>query len=619
MTEQTIIETNEETQAGMETAAQETEAETGTTVVPLDERFSYPYWIHKNNLGIVKEGREGEVFIPICTFIPYIEAELTYDDGAETTKQYRIGGIDNNGCLLPSVDVPAGDLEKPDWMVNHWDSSCDLCVVPHAREHLRAAIKQTGRFAERKTIYAHTGWKKINDTWHFLLPGEDSRYEVRLQGKQKNYESGQSVSEEDLSILAGLLDADLAPKRILYPCLSMVFLSPLNEFLKQVGHEPKFILTLIGRSGSKKSTLAALMMSFFGRFTLTDLPMSFHDTANSIIYNAFTLKDVLTVVDDYHPTARRDSDVMKSIMQTLARGYGDRAGRNRLTTGITLREARPPQGNVIVTAEFPPDIGESGTARLFNVEMSPEDLNLQTLTQYQEYAEAGVFRRCLYGYTAWLAHVQLENEQAEAGFLGIIKVLYKNKREMWRGRLKEKAIPCHDRLPDTLACLTLGFDLMLCCLRFFEVLDKDAEARYKESWTAELMQLAAGQSDAVTQDKPSHIFIRKLTALLECGQIRVMPVGALTDLPPGCVGYEDEEAYYLFLDLAHKTVKRFCEEQDESFSISAKALAKALVEEGFAEADAASGHHTQQLRFSGKRKRVLVLKKNTIAAAQDAA
>ncbi len=597
--------------------APEARPETGS--VPVALRFSPPYAVTGSCLGIVHEGRDGEIFTPLCTFVPYIQAELTYDDGAEVTKQYRIGGIGSRGCVLPPIDVPATDLEKMDWMVNHWDASCDLCAVPHVREHIRAAVKQTGEFAEHKTIYAHTGWIRDNGSgeWQYLLPGCDGPNEVRLQGKQKNYESGQYLKENDMIILRSLLDSYLAPKEILYPCLATVFLSPLNEFLKQVGFEPKFILTLVGRSGSKKSTLAALMMSFFGRFTLTDLPMSFHDTANSIIYNAFTLKDVLTVVDDYHPTARRDAETMRSIMQTLARGYGDRAGRNRLTPGVTLREARPPQGNVIVTAEFPPDIGESGTARLFNVEMSPESVNLKTLSDYQAHAEDGVFMRCLYGYIYWLKETQLDTERDEEYFLFLLKKLYQVSREQWREKIKENSIVCHDRLPDTLACLCVGFTFMTLCMKYFGVFDMDISEAYDNTFKEVLLTLAAKQSADVEQDKPTHIFIRKLTALMESGQVRLMPAGDGGDLPAGCIGYEDAEKYYLFLEVTHRVVKKLCEDQEETFSVSSKALAKAMVEEGHAEPAPDGNTHTQQIRFGEKRKRVLVVSKAAIAAVDE--
>ena len=84
---------------------------------------------------------------------------------------------------------------------------------------------------------------------------------------------------------------------------------------------------LIGKTGSRKSTLAALFLSFFGKFSASDLPMSFHDTANSILSNIYYLKDVLTCIDDFHPSGMFHEQEMKSIAQNISRYYGDRIGR----------------------------------------------------------------------------------------------------------------------------------------------------------------------------------------------------------------------------------------------------------------------------------------------------
>lgn len=586
-------------------------ADQNTLSDELSVRFAEPYGVCANMLGFKTVGRDGsDVFTPLCNYVPYIQTELTYDDGADQTKKYRIAGVDENGKELPTIDVPAKDLEKMDWMLNHWDAACDICVTGRAKDHVRAAIKSTGHFAEKKWIFAHTGWRRIDGKWQYLLPGS-TEYEVQLQGKQKNYVGGNTCEFDDLAKLFGLLVVGVAPEEVLYPCIATAFLSPLNEFLKQVGYEPKFILALIGRSGSKKSTLAALILSFFGKFTLTDLPMSFHDTANSIIFNGFDLKDVLTCVDDYHPTAKRDSDSMKSIMQTLARGYGDRAGRNRLTPDITLRESRPPQGNLIVTAEFPPDIGESGTARLFCVEMTPSDLNLPLLSDVQEYAADGVFRRCMFGYTEWLKSEFLKDAESEQRFWADLKTLYESRRNHWRSKLKEMNIVFHDRLPDTLACLEVGFLFLLKFLCRQGILKADVSEDYENAFDDALLLLSERQAKAVEQDRPTHIYLRKLMALLECGQVHVIPKDAAYELPTGCVGYEDSERYYLFFEMTHKAVKKLCADQDETFAISSKALAKALAEEGFAEADN-NGANTKPMRFGGKLKRVLVLRKEDV-------
>ena len=48
------------------------------------------------------------------------------------------------------------------------------------------------------------------------------------------------------------------PDELLLASFVTVFLFPLNEFLRKIGHEPMYLLMFIGRTGSMKSTEAAL-------------------------------------------------------------------------------------------------------------------------------------------------------------------------------------------------------------------------------------------------------------------------------------------------------------------------------------------------------------------------
>lgn len=574
----------------------------------IKDFYSAPYYTENGCLCYLPVGRQDSPGIMLCNFAPRIVREVIVDDGAEKTRRYLIGGTDANGNNFTPVKVPAGELEKMSWIANNLDASCDLCVVSQVEKHVRCAIKSTARFAEKQYIFSHTGWKKIGGEWHYLLPG-DKTYQVELKGKQRNYYGAEGMSREDAEDLVKLLSGGMMPDEVLLPCLATVFLSPLNEFLRQIGHEPKYLLTLIGRTGSMKSTVAALMLSFFGNFSATDLPMSFRDTANSIVHNAFALKDVLTCVDDYHPTARSDASQMKATMQTLARGYGDRAARNRLGSDITLREPRPPQGNVIVTAEFAPDIGESGTARLFCVEMKPGSICLPLLTEVQEQALDGCFVRCMGAFIRYIKERHLKDGQ-EQSLLERLKMNFSELRSHWRNELKEKSIPFHDRLPDTLACLEVGFLFLTDFLCAKDITDERDATELQNRLHIVLLHLSAKQSESVEADRPTHIFLRKLYSLIECGNVCLLSATGRTEIPPkNYIGYEDENYYYLMLDASHKAVKRLCGEQDEGFAISAKSLAKALADEGLIE-PGDNGTNTRTMRFGGRLKRVMLLRKD---------
>lgn len=134
----------------------------------------------------------------------------------------------------------------------------------------------------------------------FLMPNAGRQIIVELQGRLKNYYFNSKCSQDDLIYLSAMLENSFATQNVMLPLLAVTFLCPLNHFLKIAGYEPKFVTALIGKTGSRKSTLAALFLSFFGKFSASDLPMSFHDTANSILSNVYYLKDVLTCIDDIH-------------------------------------------------------------------------------------------------------------------------------------------------------------------------------------------------------------------------------------------------------------------------------------------------------------------------------
>lgn len=269
-----------------------------------------------------------------------------------------------------------------------------------------------------------------------------------------------------------------------------------------------------------------------------------------------------------------------------------------------MREPRPPQGNVIVTAEFAPDIGESGTARLFCIEMKPGGINLPLLTEAQDKALEGKYAACMRGYTDMVKYFADKGEVC-----GILKSKFMTYRSKWRERLRENEIQFHDRLPDTLACLEIGFSFMEIFLSAEAHMDEKGITALNERFENVLLYLAARQSESIEQDRPTHIFLRKLYSLIECGNVCLLPATGRTEIPPkNYIGYEDETYYYLMLDASHKAVKRLCGEQDEGFAISAKSLAKALADEGLIE-PGDNGTNTRTMRFGGRLKRVMLLHK----------
>ena len=575
--------------------------------------YPEPFKIMDGCLYREVQSRNGSYDQKLCNFLPYIISEVTVDDGAEEVKRLRLGGIRQNGSCLPEIDVTGNELGSFNWLIEKWGADCILEIGSTVKDSVRYAIQQTAHDADRCTVYQVTGWKKIAGRWLYLMPGRDSP-RVQLPDKLSRYEGAEEIDPEALPVLSYLLEHPPAPKEVIWPLLAFAFLTPLNHFLHAANCEPKFVFLLQGRTGARKSSLAALFLSFFGCFTASDLPLSFRDTANSIIHNAFTLKDVLTCIDDFHPCGRQEEQKLTATAQSIIRAYGDRVGRGRLRPDASAMAVRPPQGNAIITAEFPPEVGESGSARCFAVELEQDAVNLNELSFFQERAARGILQGCMLGYTQWLWGKFLADEEREKRFVSVLHSTFEN----YRNDFLRTRIRCHGRLPEIVAWLRIGMTMLLLYLEEREQLSQERSEELLEEFVSLLYNMAREQARSNDQDKPALIFVRKLVSLIESGQaVLVKKDAKISFLPKDCIGYEDETYYYLFNDQAHRAVRKLCEDQGEAFTIHSRSLPKALAEEGLIEP--ANGENTRSIRFVNGTRRVLCLSKDRVRSTIDEA
>lgn len=515
----------------------------------------------------------------VCNFVPRIVSEKTVDDGAVVEKTLVLSGVHADGSILPKVEVTGADLSNFNWLLDKWGAKCIIEVGQSRKDHLRYYIQTTADEAEHSTEYHVTGWKKINDEWFFLLPG-NSNINVVLNGKLQHYCGADVDDLYDLIDTYNLYEKPPASSLIIRPLIAFAFLTPLNEFMRQAGCMPKFVLFITGRTGTRKSTIAALILSFFGQFSSSDLPMSFRDTANSIIVNSFCLKDVLTCIDDFYPSDNAEMKKLNATAQTVMRAYGDRTGRARLRSDSTLMESKPPQGNAIITGELSPDIGESGTARYFSLELKEEDVDLSSLSICQGEAADGAYRRTMFAYIEWVKRRYLCDDSHVEKLRGKLLNWYKT----YRNDYYHHNLTCHGRLPETVACLMIGMRFFLQFLKENCVIKQEDQEVELELFRKELYALADLQSDSVEQDKPANIFIRKLYALMESGEIVLKRKGEPGEYSPSFYsGLEDDTYLMIHPDSVHRQVKKLCSDAGEAFPFTMRAIMKSLVEEGIAE------------------------------------
>lgn len=581
----------------------------------LESLLPEGYKLKDNALYFLKPGKGEPTDVLLCNFIPYVVSEIILDSGGKTDRAYEIEGIDKNGCLLPRITIAEKDFDRMEWVRQNWGMICNIAPDFNAARRLRYVLQETADRAERKRHYVTTGWRELSGKWVYLSPG-DPEHTVELENRLQGYGLCRKDDKSFLRLVPKLLDT-VGPSNVMYPLVAYAFSSVLNRFLKQAGSEPKTILMLLGKTGSKKSTLAALVLSFFGSFSLTTLPMSFRDTVNSMESSMCCLNDTLTVVDDLHPSKHREKDKTDAMMQSICRMVGNRAPRGRLGQDCKPRPDLLTRCNLIVTAEQLPDVGESGTARLLPLRLRHGDVNNDALTKFQTLAADGELSAIMYQFTEYLkANCLCKGEEV---FIKALRKLSTEYRKDLVEKAKRRGIKLRDRLIDDLVSLEFGARFLCGFLETSEAFSHEEAQALLLRFEDTFLSVGQEQQHLTVRDQPTHVFISKMMTLIDAKLVTLVRrnADALPMYDPGFVGYYDDDNYYFDKSLAHKAVVKLCREQNEDFMISEAGLREALCSEGISICD--PGIHLKKIRVGNNFPRCICIPKEVMRRIAESA
>lgn len=539
--------------------------------------YKEPYYAFEGCLYEAVERKGERIMVKLCDFLPVLKSEITYDDGTERKKVFEVSADHASGVTLPSVKVSADDMSNMKWLLEQWGSLGSYAPTNNTTGKIRHAITMTKAAVDFRTIYSQTGWREIDGEYFFLMPQEDSPLTVELKGKLAGYHFNNACADDELFYLTALLDDGFLPQRVMLPLLSVAFISPLEHFLRLAECEPKFITALVGKTGTRKSTTAAFFCSFFGKFTASSLPNSFHDTSNSILSSVYHTKDVLTCVDDLHPNGLFGDAEMRNTAQNLSRYYGDRTGRGRLNTRAEEQPGRPPMGMCLMTAERIPEITQSGLARYFIIEIGENDVKLDLLSEYQSLVSKGIINGMMRSYVEWIKKKYLKSAE---DFVKKLSALFVSYRTETIKTLCERRIAFHSRVPDMLANLKIGFDFLLEFLCDKGQIGSGDVLNYRRTFDGMLIENISRSSSVIENESVSFQFCEKLMSLLDSGRCSLNPLGNDSDTNrKGFIGYEDSERYYLIMNAVIAEINRLSKELGECFSTGKKSLFKELAED----------------------------------------
>lgn len=445
---------------------------------------------------------------PICDFVAWPVREILKDDGMAKERFVELEGILPDFSRLQKTTISMSDFDEMKWPGLTWGMRA--AIRPFQEKELKFCLQKMSQSGiQESTIYTHLGWEKIDGKWIYLHAGGAigaENIDVELPTQLSNYKLPKTISDQKLAIEAAFALFDIGPARIMYPLVSMAFLSPLMEAFRQAGIEPGFLLYLWGLSGSRKSTLIALVLCLFGRFDNKTLPASFRDTAMSIEMLAFIAKDTVMPVEDLYPTQDpREQQKLVGVLEYLMRNQGDRHGRSRLMnpgkSGYKMNDNHPPRGLVVATGEMQ-ELSGSSLARAFTPHISPDDLDIKKLSSAQD--QRDLLCQAMAGYLGWLAP-QIDE------LSGILRAKFEEHREMAR---KAAKVPGrHGRLDEAVADMYIGLEMFFkYAVSSGAISQEDADMHLKLGWEA-LNQGADEQTEMARKGDAVQIFFQAILEL----------------------------------------------------------------------------------------------------------
>jgi hypothetical protein len=567
--------------------------------------------------GLVRLGSsKGRLYeVPLTNFTARIIANISRDDGAETSHAFEI-----EACLFGRTRrfiVPAMRFAGMRWAVEELGSDAVVYAGIGTADHARTAIQLHSKGAAPRTIFTHTGWRKVDGRWIYLhcggaLDGDGAvgGVEVDLPPELAafNLESRGDAVE---AVRKSMRLLNLAPDPITVPLYGAIWRAILSG--------ADFSVFLYGHTGVFKTALSALVQQHFGAdFSADNLPANFTSTANANELLGFICKDAILVVDELHPPASgSEHDRMYRDAARLLRAQGNRAGRERLRADGTLRPAKPPRCLMVATGE---DLarGQSLQARLLILEVCEGDVARDKLSACQLDAASGAYQQAVAAFVRWLAP-RLDN--VRAGF------------EELRREVRAQVQHDHPRTAEVRAELTAAYSIFARFLLDVGAIVEGEAEDFQNRIGAALEETANAQARYSASEEPTAAYLRLLSSAFAAGHAhladrwggppeeresaagwrRIMIAGGKAWQPQGDrVGWIDDRDVYLERDASYGAARKMSTD-GAGIEVTVNTLSRRLRDKGLlASVDSARETLTIRRVLDGMQRDVLHLRAQTL-------
>jgi len=131
------------------------------------------YFVDRGRLCLEGVDRDGKPrFTPLANFTAQITDEIDRDDGLTVTKEFLITGKMNTGKPFTPARIQAKDFDSMKWVRNVWGAEASIAPARTQALHMPNAILAFSQERiQKRTVYTHTGWRKVNGVFRYLHGG----------------------------------------------------------------------------------------------------------------------------------------------------------------------------------------------------------------------------------------------------------------------------------------------------------------------------------------------------------------------------------------------------------------------------------------------------------------
>lgn len=505
--------------------------------------------------------REGDINeLPVCNFIACVTEDIAKDNGADINRFLKIQGR-LNGTVLPTVVIPESSFDTMKWVRKEWGFTAQIVAGKSNTDHLVNCITYSSDKVATRTLYTHTGWRLIKDKYVFLT-GSGAigmpNVEVELPDRLSHYRLPQPEGDPKEAIEKSLGILLIGELPVTLPTFILPYLSVLNIF-----EEISFTPWYLGRSGSLKSVMTALMVSHFGDFTHKTLPVNWFGTRTELEKLSFLAKDVVLPVDDYAPPSDANSarDINRTV-EYMIRDVGNRQGRVRSNADMSSQATYYPRGLLVTSGEQLPPPGVSRSARILPIPIrkedffADEDLTLNFLTQAQK--DKVFYPVAMSHFIKWIQD-NWENVRNE----------FHSHYEEYRNKAPKQGV--HLRMIETISLMQTGLYIATLYAQEKGALTDSERTSLVNDGEKILSNLVNVQNTRLTQERPGIRFTDTVRDLLSSGKYilrnRMSGIWSPSNPPPGqgILGWNDPPKVFIIAAEAYKAVTEHCQRSGEFF------------------------------------------------------